>query len=114
MFDFAKMFGGLGKMPMAGPKPDMGWSAGTSVDNGGAFKMGLNGMPSGLGENFNKHAGKAMMGAAEQMPGGFKAPQGAFADASAMGGPVDENTQAAKTFMDQLAQRRAMARQGGY
>lgn len=100
------LMGGAG----AAPPADGGWAAGTNIDNGGAFTKGLNGMPSGLGENFGKHAGLAMQAAAEQMPGGYKKPGGqnpnAFAPAAPAADGTDENTTAAQNFMAMLARRK--------
>ena len=136
MFDFMSamkmipgMGGGLGKagalmaMPGAGEgtagtaMPSKSWGDATSVDSGGAFTQGLNGMPNGFGINFNKHLGGAMQGAAEQMPGGYHKPTGqqdpgAFAAQAPVAPAGDENAANVQNFMAALQKRRAM-QQGG-
>ena len=99
---------GGGQQPGGAPASDGGWSSGTSIDNGGAFTKGLNGIPNGLGQNFSKHIGSAMQGAAEQMPGGYQPPEG-HGSAGAFASPsdaTDPNVENAQGFMQMLARRR--------
>lgn len=87
MFDFSNL-----KSLFGSQSPDGGWTSGTTVNPTGAFfsqspdgsVAGITptGMKTGMGA-----LGRGMMGAAEQMPGGFKPPQGAF-------GSLSQNPQA--------------------
>jgi hypothetical protein len=83
LFDLSNLKGMFGS-----PSPDGGWSSGTTTNPAGAFfSRDASGGISGLTPGRQSTFGKAFMAAGQAMPGGYKAPQGAFSDPQAQADP---------------------------